>query len=210
MTKRLILLGAALLLALTPALCQGEDALGGDMGEQSQMLPPGHPPIEGRGGAAEAQPAGRPLHWNPQSVQEFQGTITALGPAVETEAGQRPQPIGSLMMAMDTPKGPEQVLLGPSWYLYGQEPHLKLGDQVKVTGSVIDREGQRLVLAQKVDKDGQTLTLRDESGRPVWAGAPMGRGMAPSKDMGGRGGGCPMGQGGMGGMEGMRGGSMGQ
>jgi hypothetical protein len=127
--------------------------------------------------------------------------------------GQRVEPPGALMIALETKEGPQEVLLGPSWYLYQQEPRLKLGDEVKVRGSVVSQEGRRYVLAQRVVKDGQTLSLRDESGMPMWARGRYGRGagqqMAPPQGEGmpGRQMGpsrCPMG-----GRGGMQGGPMG-
>jgi hypothetical protein len=169
MSRRVILLAAALLLAAAPALCQDQESRMG--------LPPGHPPL-GQGRGAQ-DPAPGPLHWNPQTVQDFEGTITAMGPALPPQPGQKVKPAGALMIDLDTPQGTQQVVLGPGWYLDQQEPKLKLGDQVKVRGSVVTEEGRRYVLAQRVTKDGQTLSLRDDSGFPVWSGRGAGGGCPP-------------------------------
>jgi hypothetical protein len=208
MIKRLTLLAAALLLAAVPALCQAQQ--GSDMGGQV-VLPPGHPPIDGHGGPAaptvespgstpgsmpESATGGpsRPMHWNPNTVESLEGRISAIGPAMAPGPGQQVRPPGALMIALDSEQGTRQVVLGPAWFLYQQEPKLKLGDHVKVTGSVVSGEGRSLMLAQKVEKNGQTLTLRDEQGRPAWAGGRHGAGMGGASSMSdpGASGGCPM------------------
>ncbi|MFH0811038.1 MAG: hypothetical protein V2A77_11330 [Pseudomonadota bacterium] len=198
MTRRVILLAAALLLAATPALCQARDYQGTEMGQGGiQALPPGHPPVDGRGG--QTPPAGTPRHWNPETVQQLTGTISAIGPA---NIAARPRKPGPLVMTLDTAEGAREVVLGPAWYVTRQDPRLSVGDQVTVTGSVLTKDGEQYVIAQTVEKDGQILTLRDENGYPLWRGqGRAGRGAMPHEmqpgPMGGGGGmsGCPMGGG---------------
>lgn len=203
MLRRVLLIAAALLLAASPGICQREELPDQSAGDH-QALPPGHPPIDGRGGPA--QPMGRPGgvaggvldQLTPENLEEFEGKIAAMGLAISPSPGEEMAPSGALMIALETGEGTRQVLLGPAWYLYQQEPRLRLGDEVKVMGWTVTVEGESFVVAQSVTKEGQTITLRDENGLPKWAGGRMRRG-----GMMERGGGCPMrdmeeGQGGMG------------
>ncbi len=62
------------------------------------------------------------------------------------------------------------VHLGPKWYLDKQTIQLKVGDKVGIKGSKVTIEGKQTIIAKDVIKDGSTLNLRDETGKPVWAG----------------------------------------
>ena len=64
------------------------------------------------------------------------------------------------------------VYLGPAYYLVGpwQAKHLKLGDQVTVSGSQVTVRGERLMIAVTVKEGNEVLRLRDQEGIPVWIG----------------------------------------
>ena len=71
-------------------------------------------------------------------------------------------------LLLKTDKGNITVQLGPPTYVRKQGFDLKQGDSLEVTGSQVTRDGQPLLLAAQVKKDGQTLKLRDEQGVPLW------------------------------------------
>jgi hypothetical protein len=85
------------------------------------------------------------------------------------------------------------VVLGPRWYL--QDDHLdwKAGDVVTVRGSKAQgKDGRSYLLAQWVSNpSGGQLVLRNETGRPAWAGGFRGgqQGAAGQQQRGGTGGG---------------------
>jgi hypothetical protein len=62
------------------------------------------------------------------------------------------------------------VHLGPKWYLDKQSVQLKVGDKVVVRGSKVNIDSRPIIIAKDVVKAGNTLVLRDQTGRPVWAG----------------------------------------
>ena len=62
------------------------------------------------------------------------------------------------------------VHLGPKWYLDKQAVQLKAGDKVEVQGSKVSIDSKQTIIAKEVVKDGNALILRDQAGRPVWAG----------------------------------------
>jgi hypothetical protein len=72
------------------------------------------------------------------------------------------------------------VLLGPQGYWAEKGIPLKVGDNVSVRGSKAQgKDGIVYILAQKISDISQnsTISLRNDSGRPVWAGNGAGNGM---------------------------------
>jgi hypothetical protein len=59
-----------------------------------------------------------------------------------------------------------EVLLGPSSFIESKGFTFSKGDRVEITGSKIS--AGRLI-AREIVKNQHTLTLRDKSGRPMWA-----------------------------------------
>jgi hypothetical protein len=62
------------------------------------------------------------------------------------------------------------VHLGPSMYLADQGFVFNKGDHIELTGSKVEQENASFLIAREVRKGDQLLTLRDEQGRPAWAG----------------------------------------
>jgi hypothetical protein len=107
-------------------------------------------------------------------------------PATETtfkatvEAVKQPTR-GQMMGTHLTVKAGEEnrdVMLGPATFLTEKGFTFAKGDSIEVTGSQVTMGRTAHVIAREVVKDGKTLTLRDKSGTPQWAGGGMGRGHA--------------------------------
>ena len=62
------------------------------------------------------------------------------------------------------------IHLGPKWYLDKQTVQLKVGDKVEVQGSKVNIDSKQTIIAKALVKDGNTLTLRGQSGKPLWSG----------------------------------------
>lgn len=60
------------------------------------------------------------------------------------------------------------VHLGPVLFLEAQDMKLAAGDHVVITGANLRVNGERVVMAAEVEKDGRVLRLRDHMGRPAW------------------------------------------
>jgi sporulation protein YlmC with PRC-barrel domain len=64
------------------------------------------------------------------------------------------------------------VYLGPAFYVEGpwQAKHLKLGDQITVSGSQVTVSGEPFLIAMTVTRGKDVLRLRDKDGNPEWIG----------------------------------------
>jgi hypothetical protein len=61
------------------------------------------------------------------------------------------------------------VHVGPTWYLEKNSYSFSKGDRVEVTGSKVKYQGEEVVIAREIKKDGHTWTLRNEQGVPLWS-----------------------------------------
>ena len=66
--------------------------------------------------------------------------------------------------------GPESlwVHLGPALFVEAQDLRIAAGDHLVITGAHVTVDGERVILASHVEKDGRTTHLRDLMGRPEW------------------------------------------
>ncbi len=62
-----------------------------------------------------------------------------------------------------------EVHLGPSDFIANAGFNFAKGDSVRVLGSIVMMDDGEFLIAREVTKDGKTLTLRDKTGRPLWA-----------------------------------------
>ena len=96
---------------------------------------------------------------------EVEGTIDE----IQTKSPLMGMSIG-IHLIQKTGSRRTEVHLGPSWYLQNQEPMLAKGDAIKVLGSKVQIDNRQVIIARRITKGTQILELRDQSGRPYWAG----------------------------------------
>jgi hypothetical protein len=105
--------------------------------------------------------------YNPQTVTTVKGLVESLGSYGMT--GWRVAPgMQTPGLVLKTDKGKIPVNLGPPWYVSKQGFTFKPGDTLEVTGSQVTRDDKTVLLAAQVNKDEQTLKVRDEKGEPCW------------------------------------------
>lgn len=100
-------------------------------------------------------------------------TEITLTNAVVDEVNHIPGPAngpGGVHLMVRGQTGVVEVDLGPSAFLTEKNFELVKGDTVTVVGSKTQRAGQDVVIAREVTKGDKVLSLRDASGRPLWAG----------------------------------------
>ncbi len=116
-------------------------------------------------GTAFSQGRGQGRAFYDQStVTTISGTIQS----VDTLTG-RSGNIHMIQLTVKDSSGTIAVNVGPSFYLDEQKISFKAGDTVEVTGSKVQFNGTDVILAAKVKDGDNTITLRDDSGRPLWA-----------------------------------------
>lgn len=77
------------------------------------------------------------------------------------------------ILTIETDDGTTQVHLGPEWYWESEAITLAVGDSVAATGFYED-DAFEVARVENLTS-GEAVTLRDETGRPLWAGRGNGR-----------------------------------
>jgi hypothetical protein len=101
--------------------------------------------------------------YNPDAEITIKGTVD------EVTQGARGQMMGTHLM-VKTADATTEVMLGPSSFIRDKGFSFAKGDSVEITGAKTTMGGKDYLIAREVVKDGKTLTLRDKTGRPQWAG----------------------------------------
>lgn len=117
---------------------------------------------------AQQRGGGRPSArtYNTNTVETVRGEV------VSVEKTTPPQGRGSgVHFLLKMEKETVRVDLGPTSYVEKQTPRLEAKDSVEVTGSRVTLDGKPAIIAAKVKKGAEVLKLRDDTGRPLWAGA---------------------------------------
>ncbi len=96
------------------------------------------------------------------------GTVEAV--EIVTPPGRGRRGLGGTHLTLKTDKETLEVHLGPTAFLRDQQAEIAKGDAVEIVGSRVVIDDETVVLAREVKKGGRTWTLRDASGRPLWAG----------------------------------------
>lgn len=99
--------------------------------------------------------------YDPATVATVEGTLRSLEP------GPRGRGVHA---TLETGAGTLTVHLGPASWLEAQPLQLAAGDRLSVTGSRVTVGGAASLVARSVTRGDQALVLRDEAGRPRWAG----------------------------------------
>jgi hypothetical protein len=124
--------------------------------------------------------------YDPQTVTTVKGQVDSLGSYGMT--GWRVAPgMRTQGLVLKTEQGNVTVNLGPPWYVHKQDFTFKPGDALEVTGSKVARDDQTMILAAQVKKEGQTLKVRDENGKPLWHEHDHGGGWSGGMGKGGMG-----------------------
>jgi hypothetical protein len=118
--------------------------------------------------AASAQRGPGPGHDGPRydgaTEITITGTVTAIAHPVDGRGRK------GTHLTVEAEEKSWNVHLGPASYVESKGFTFAAGDQVGVLGSRVEIEGKPVLIARRVTKGDATLELRDEQGRPLWAG----------------------------------------
>ncbi|HEX6881111.1 MAG TPA: hypothetical protein VF135_12150 [Terriglobales bacterium] len=112
-------------------------------------------------------PGGRGMGMGPYDVKT-ETTVTGTVQAVQLHPG-RGRGMGTHLL-LKTKDATLDVHVGPSTYIEKQGFAFTEGDTVEVTGSMVKTKDA--ILARSIKKNDKTLTLRDDTGKPLWAKGP--------------------------------------
>jgi hypothetical protein len=108
-------------------------------------------------------------HYDAATEVTFRGVVERVEPHSCSAMGRGRGQTG-VHLLVETDDGEREVHLGPTAFLSEQGVAFADGDLVEITGSRVTCGGSDAVLAREVKKGDKTLTLRDTTGAPAWAG----------------------------------------
>ena len=121
-----------------------------------QQFPQQGPQMQGQG---QFQRPGERMY-NPQTETTIKGRILD----VQTmSVGERP-----MMRILVDDNGQQRVVRLGAQSELPQQLNLQWGEQVQVTGSQVQMDGQSFIIARQVQQNGQTFNLRDSNGRWIF------------------------------------------
>ena len=100
------------------------------------------------------------------TVTTLRGEVLDIQRDVRLLPGMAPAVVATL----ETADGPVTVHLGPKWFtkFYQEKFDIQAGDQVEVTGSMVDYQGTQTMMLQAGRKGDLEMVIRDNQGAPVW------------------------------------------
>lgn len=121
-------------------------------------------------GAQPGRGRGQGGNYDPATETSISGEVSAVDNVTpQGRPGRRG--LGGLHLTVKTASESVVVHMGPAAFVKEKNFAVAVGDRVDITGSRVTLEGETVLLARVITKSGQTLTLRDASGRPLWSGA---------------------------------------
>jgi sporulation protein YlmC with PRC-barrel domain len=102
------------------------------------------------------------------AVETLEGSVTQVEKEM-FEGGTGPTE-SLVVLEVQTPSGQQRVWVAPEDYLQQQGIDLKEGEDVKITGSRVTKDGELVIVASKVTlkKNGKEVGLRQPDGTPQW------------------------------------------
>ena len=77
---------------------------------------------------------------------------------------------GGTHLTLKTDGGTFDMHLGPSRWLAEKNYTFSENDRIEVTGARETIDGTESIIAREIKKGGQTMTLRNADGCPLWSG----------------------------------------
>ena len=111
---------------------------------------------------------GRGRHSRRYNIDKIE-TVNGEVVSVDTHTSRRGVSQG-VHLLVNTGQETVEVHLAPSWYLEERDFEIAPEDKIAITGSKIDINGEKAIIASQLKKGNETLTLRDEYGFPLWRG----------------------------------------
>lgn len=105
--------------------------------------------------------------YDPATSETVKGSIESI---LTIAKADKPHCGAHLMVKTETET--MEVHLGPVPYLKKQHTEFFIGDNIMITGSRIYYEGIEVIIARKIEKNGEVVHFRDQNGLPLWTMSP--------------------------------------
>lgn len=110
--------------------------------------------------------------FNAKTIEEVKGTVVS----IEKMTPETGMANGVHLMVKTEKNENIAIHLGPAWYIDNQDMQFAAGDVLVIKGSRITYQNAPALIAMRVQKGDQILTLRDKKGAPAWNGCRHGKG----------------------------------
>jgi hypothetical protein len=117
-----------------------------------------------------ALPSSAQMHHMAWPIYNTATEVTLKGSVEAVTQVKGPQSWGSTHVSLKTDKETINVHVGPSWFVAENKMSFAKGDQIEVIGSRVKFGETDALIAREIKKGGETLTLRNAQGFPVWSG----------------------------------------
>lgn len=98
-------------------------------------------------------------------------TITGVIEGIDASSTPRGKVEGVHIMLKGDDKTLYDVRVGPNWYLTEQNVSFNKGDELEITGSLLEVQGQKRLIPSTIRiNGGDLIQLRSPEGVPAWAG----------------------------------------
>lgn len=97
-------------------------------------------------------------------------TVTGTVQAVNQHTGRMGGMMTGTHLTVETGTGAIDVHVGPTRWLADHKYEFAVGDRVEIVGARVTIDNADAIIAREITKNGQTIQLRNEAGRPLWAG----------------------------------------
>jgi hypothetical protein len=110
--------------------------------------------------AAQKPPA---VKYDPATETTLKGVVDDVKEVPNSYAGET-----GLHLMLKTEAGILEVQVAPVSFLKAMEITFAKGDELKIVGSKVTKDGNALVLARDITRGSNELVMRDKQGDPVW------------------------------------------
>lgn len=100
------------------------------------------------------------------ALDTLQGTIAQ----IDRIASPGRRAATGIHILLDTGAESLPVHLGPAFFVESPEQPLRVGDEIRVTGSRVTFQGEAALIASEMRHGDRFLQLRTADGRPMWRG----------------------------------------
>ena len=110
--------------------------------------------------------AGYGQKYDPERVQTVSGRVERVDAGTPAEGMGR----GLMLQVRTRERERMRAHLGPTWFAEQFDVAPEPGDELTLTGSVVEMNGRRAMMVREVVADQRRVRVREEDGTPIWAG----------------------------------------